>query len=75
VVSCHHWRSGTNTAIPVSRLAVLEAIHQKLSRASCTPLWRALRPFDCSKSAFCTGLKMCRAPGRAKDIERSSWRV
>ena len=66
---------GTNSAIRVGRSAMLEAIHRKSSRASCTPLWRAMRPFDCSESAFCIVLKMCRAPGRAKDIERSSPRV
>mmetsp|Transcript_2021 Transcript_2021/g.4988 ORF Transcript_2021/g.4988 Transcript_2021/m.4988 type:complete len:247 (-) Transcript_2021:1521-2261(-) len=63
---------GTNSAILVGRFSISASIQRKSSNAWWTPLCRATRPFSLLVRACCMWLNRVLAPGRARDIERSS---
>ena len=59
----------------VGRAAMLLCIHQKSSRASCTPFLRATRPPFLADRACCIVLKTLRDPGSANAMDLSSPRM
>ena len=61
---------GINSYKQVGRVAILWRIHQKLSRAVCTPRESLILPPVLLFNACCMWLKRLRVPGREMLIER-----